>query len=314
MILVVIPILAMINQLVYPAQYAALPRIISEEQLTQANSVFKFAEEGTNMTFDALGGILIGLIGATSLYIVNSVTFAVAVFLFAGVRIPPAKGVTEKDTQTDVSGYFSDLSEGIRIVRGSIWTKMILAAAIANFMVGITVATLPAFAASRGGPEVYGFLLAALGAGIALGAAGASRLAWVKFGQLTVIGYGAGFVLWLRAVYSSWVFGTILLFMLAWIPVGVINVLENSMLQTLVSEELVGRVMSVSSSASWAALPVGSLIGGPVSSAFGSDTTMALTAFGFGFVSLYFAMEPHLRRLPAIDNLGCTEYEFHIEE
>lgn len=210
-ILIVIPVLAMINQFVYPAQYAALPRILGEDQLTRANSAFSFAEEGTNMAFEALGGVLIGVVGAVSLFYVNSVTFAVAIILFAGIRVPTTDQNEDTPIQGDTSSYFSDLADGIHVVRGSVWTKLILAASVANFMVGVTIATLPAFAAIRGGPEIYGALFAALGAGLAIGAAVASRLTWMQFGRIKIFGFGAGFVFWIGAVYSPWVGGTIVL-------------------------------------------------------------------------------------------------------
>lgn len=312
MVLAVIPVLSMINQVVYPAQYTALPRIMNDDQLTKANSAFTFAEEGTNMAFEALGGVLIGIIGAVSLYVVNSVTFGTAILLFAGVRIPPAEDASKEEIPADASTYVSDLIEGVRIVRGSVWTKLILSAVVANFMVGITFATLPAFAASRGGSGVYGFLLASIGGGLALGAVVASQLNRIKAGQIYIIGYGMGFVLWLGAVLSPSVVLTVLLFLLAWIPVGVTNVLENTMLQTLVPDRMVGRVMSVSSSVAWIALPIGSLFGGPLSSLLGSHTVMVLTAFGFGSVSVYFLIEPELRCLPAINELDTTDYDFRI--
>lgn len=307
LILVVFPILSLINRFVYPAQYTALPRIVPESQLTRANSAFTFAEEGTSMAFNALGGILIGLIGAVSLYVVDSVTFAAAMLLFAGVQIPPAGDSTESDTQSDIADYISDLSEGVRFIQGSVWPKLILVGAIGNFNIGIAMATLPAFGAVRGGPAIYGALTAALGAGLALGALGASQVEHMSFGRVWMLGYGLAFILWLGSVYSPWVPSMVVLFMLAWIPSGITNVLENSLLQTVVPDELIGRVMAVSSSASWIALPIGSLIGGPISSALGSVTTMALASSGFGFISLYFATQPRLRRLPAINELEPEE-------
>lgn len=84
------------------------------------------------------------------------------------------------------------------------------------------------------------------------------------------------------------------------------------MLQTVVSDDMVGRVMAVSSSASWAALPVGSLVGGPMSSVLGSVTTMALAASGWGIISVAFMVHPRLRQLPAVTNTSSSTYEFNL--
>ncbi len=42
-VLAVMPVLSLVNQMVYPAQTAALPRIVDEEQLVRANSLFSTA-------------------------------------------------------------------------------------------------------------------------------------------------------------------------------------------------------------------------------------------------------------------------------
>jgi MFS family permease len=90
LVLTVMPLLALLNQLVYPAQTAALPRIVEDDELVGANSLFSLAYQATDTVANALGGVLVALVGAVALFTVDAVTFAVAATLFAFVTIPPA--------------------------------------------------------------------------------------------------------------------------------------------------------------------------------------------------------------------------------
>ncbi|HET7324555.1 MAG TPA: MFS transporter [Halococcus sp.] len=308
LILLTIPLLSLLNQFVYPAQNAALPRIVSETQLTRANSAFSFANQGTNMVFRALAGVLIALGGAVSLFVLDSVTFAIAVLSFTGVRIPTPTDTPDETASIDISGYLSDLRDGVEWLRGTVFAEMMLTTAVTNFSSGVMIAILPAFAALRGGSVLYGALYGAIGGGLLLGALVASRLTHIKYGSIRMIGLGMGFFLWLGAVYSPWPALTVVLFVLTGVPVGSTNVMGQTLIQTVTPDDLLGRVTSVDASVATLTVPIGSFLGGIMSSAFGVVTTMAIAAFGFGFVSCYFALRPRLRRLPAMDNIDPTEF------
>ena len=313
LLLLTILVLSLLNQFVYPAQNSALPRIVAESQLTRANSAFSFANQGTDMIFRALGGILIALLGTLSLFVVDSVTFLIAMISFIGVRIPSPAGTADKATSIDVSEYLSDLHDGIEWLRGTVFAEMMLTTAITNFGSGVMIAVLPAFAAIRGGPILYGALLGAIGAGGLLGALVASRLTHLKYGSIRIVGLGVGFVLWLGAVYSPWPALTVVLFALTGIPMGVTNVMGQTLIQTVTPDELLGRVTSVDASVATFTVPIGSFLGGVVGSALGVVTTMAVAAVSFAFVSLYFAIRPRLRHLPAMNDIDPAAFGVDIE-
>jgi MFS family permease len=311
LVLLVIPALSLLNQFVYPAQNAALPRIVAESQLTRANSAFSFANQGTNMVFDALGGVLIAAVGAVSLFVLDSVTFVVATLSFVGVRVPERAETSDHEGEIDVFGYLSDLRDGVRWLRGTVFAEMMLTTAVTNFGTGVMLAVLPGFAAVRGGSILYGALLGAIGAGGLVGALVASRLTHIGYGVLRIVGLGVGFVLWVAAVYSPWPALSVVLFAITGVPIGVTNVMGQTLIQTVAPEDLLGRVTSVDASVSTLTVPVGSFLGGIVGSRVGVVTTMAVAAFGFAFVSLYFAIRPRLRSLPAMDDIDRGELGIH---
>jgi MFS family permease len=102
-VLTVMPLLSLLNQPVYPAQSAALPRIVEREELVGANSVLTLAYQGVDAGFNALGGVVVAAFGAVTLFLVDSVTFAVATLLFLGLDIPEAGAgdIDESDPDGD---------------------------------------------------------------------------------------------------------------------------------------------------------------------------------------------------------------------
>lgn len=112
LVLVVMPLLSLLNQFVYPAQTAVLPRLVKDDQLTAANSAFSLAYQGTDMVFNALAGGLVALVGAVALYAIDSLTFAVAVACFVGLRIPPVEDAHNDDPSTDSTSTDAVAADG----------------------------------------------------------------------------------------------------------------------------------------------------------------------------------------------------------
>lgn len=108
-VLIVMPALAALNQLVYPAQTAALPRLLDDEELVAANSAFSIAYQGLDMVANGIGGILIGIFGAVTLFAIDAVTFAVAATVFFTVSVPAAG---ESDPAAEPGGSEPVVADG----------------------------------------------------------------------------------------------------------------------------------------------------------------------------------------------------------
>ncbi|MFC7233869.1 MFS transporter [Halosegnis marinus] len=302
LLLVTVPVLSLATLVVDPAQSALVPRIVPDRQLSRGNSALATVTLGLDMVFDALGGVFIAVAGATALFALDAATFAVAAVLFAGMAVPAAR---DDSREGDIGGsaladYASDLREGVAAVRGSAFVHMTATAAVFNLAVGVTLATLPAFGASLGGPAAYGFLLGALGIGRLVGSAVAPRLTGLPYGRTMAALYLGSACLWAASVYAPTTALTVGLFGLSWVSGGVGGVFVSTLNQKAFPDALLGRVTSVKGTASGATLPLGSLLGGLVASALGPRTTVALAAAGFGFSGLCFLCHPTLRRLPAV--------------
>lgn len=341
-VLTVIPLLSLLNQPVYPAESAALPRIVEREELVAGNSLFSLAYQGTDAAFNAVGGLLVSVLGAVTLFLVDSITFGVTTLLFATLSIPTAgtgddgteqpamssatdSEVTDSDehesseTASDgglstaaddlPSSYLADLREGIEFLRGTIVSKLLVGAVVVNFAIGGVIAVLPAYADTLGGASAYGLLTAALGMGLLVGALIGSVAGQFPFGCVVGLGMAASAVVWVGAVTIDWLPASVLLFALAFVPAGVTNVLEISLIQALVPDALLGRVTAILGSASAATAPVGALVGGVVAEA--TSVTLVLWAAGASFVLLavYVFAVPSLRRLPKVSEISTLTAE-----
>jgi len=327
-VLVVVPVMAAIAQLGYPAHTAAVPRLVEDDRLVSANSAMSFAMQSVNLGANAAGGILVATIGAVTLYTVDAATFAVAAVLFATITFATSGADTPEPTPTPtaapdggepdddtgevaepdeaVEGYVAELRAGIDYIRGSLLAAMVAGTLVVNFVFGISTAVLPAYADGLGGAETYGLLLAAISGGNLLGSVAASLVQRYPFGRVLI---GAGLlsaVTWAGALLVGWVPATAALFVATFVPIGATNVALSAAVQSAVDEELLGRVSSVLSSASTAALPVASLVGGVMGSVLGPRTTLWVSGGGFLLLAGYILVRPALRNLPPVADLDAA--------
>jgi MFS family permease len=315
-LLVVMPLLSLLNQPAYPAQSAAIPRIVDRTELVAANSVFSVAYQGVDAAFNALGGLLVALMGAVTLFVVDSVTFAVAALLLFGITIPAAKATdpTEGESvdetpdgsvaadggEPELESYLDSLRAGFAFVRGTVVSRAMLATVVVNGSLGGVLAVLPAYGDALGGEVAYGLAMAAIGGGLLVGSLVAGVFDDRPLGLL--LGGGAAFsaVVWALAVGFGWLPVTVPLLAVAFVPAGVTNVLFASMIQALVPEASMGRVMALVGSVSAGATPFGGLLGGSLAALTSPGLVMFAGAVGFAFVALWVFAVPDLRRLPRI--------------
>lgn len=321
-VLSVLPLVTFVNQFVYPAQNAALPRMVEEDNLAKANSLLSAAYQGSDMVFNAVSGALVAVVGAVTLFVIDSFTFAVALLLFTGVTVAtvPADDVdgagTEDVSRVDGSGqeaaeaggdaedasvldgYLTELREGFAYVRGSLLVVLLGGVVVVNFAVGAMLGVLPAFAATVGGPDAYGLLMAAYAGGTFAGTLIASSMDNQPLGRFAVVSNVLSGTLLAAALVLTWFPATVALFFLTCVPVGAFNVLFFTMLQSAVDDDLLGRVSSLVTSVSAVAIPVGSAVGGAAAGVLGSRFVVYWWAVGNLFFGIYVAVRPGLRSLP----------------
>ncbi|UFU01320.1 MFS transporter [Radiobacillus kanasensis] len=313
LILIMMPIIAIIEEFAYPTQTKALPLIIKKTDLVKGNSLFAFAYQGVDIVFNALSGVIVAIFGAITIYFIDSVTFALAALFFSLIKLKEntaQNNYPRKNIKLSIVEYGRDLKEGIYLVFKSLLWVFLIGSFVANLAIGITMAILPDFSEELGGVEMYGILLTALSTGSLTGALLGPILGKYKVGKVSIICFTLGAVSWsLSGWLSSPIISTIL-FGLAWIPIGAVNVLFAGISQSIVPNRLLGRVNSVMYSFSIMAMPVGSLLGGYLCTIFDSALIFTCTGLGIAFIALTWFFQHNLRSLPMANDINA--YTFKI--
>ncbi|EJR41876.1 MFS transporter [Bacillus mycoides] len=310
LLLIIMPIVAFIEQFAYPAQSKALPLLLHKTQLLKGNSLFSFAYQGIDLICTTLSGILVALLGAITLYVIDSFTFVITALLFFSLKMPQQ---AETNTSLSTKQYFSDLKEGFSIVFRSLMGVFLIGSVVANFSIGMTMAILPSFADSLGGVKSYGFFLAAISAGSLIGALFSSWVGKRNVGRVSIIGFATGAIFWFLSTIVPFQWLSIILFGLAWIPIGATNILFATISQIVIPNQYIGRINTVIGSMGKIAMPFGSLIGGYTANVFSSQLIFALASIGILFISLVWLLHPKLRALPKADEITADTFEVRFK-
>lgn len=204
------------------------------------------------------------------------------------------------DDAADDEEYVDRLRGGIAYIRGSALVPMLLGLTVVNFVFGTGLAVFPAFAADRGGPEAFGFFMAAFAAGNLVGALAANLVEDLPYGLLNAASKILAGVLLAGAVLVGSLVPTIGLLFAGFVFLGMGVVMSSSLRQSAVANDFLGRVSSVSQSISTAALPVGSLVGGVIAAVVGVDAILVAVAASISLYGVYFLVHPQLRTLPPV--------------
>lgn len=300
LLLAVLPVVTFVNQFMYPAQNAALPQLVTERDLTAANSLLAAGYRGADTVFNAASGVLIALIGTISAFVLDAVTFLVAMALFAGIVVPSDESDPAEVDEPDEGSYLADLREGIRLVHGSTLVPLLGGVFLTNLTAGALLGVLPAYAATISGPDAFGILMASYAAGTFLGILLASYLDRYAFGRVVSIAFPLGGLALVVAIFSPWFPMTVIMFFLSFVPVGSFNVQFWTLLQSTVDVDLLGRVSALAKSVGTVAIPVGSLVGGFVADVISVELVVLSWGLGLLFFGLYVGLRPSLRRIPSV--------------
>ena len=163
-LIIFIVCISFINQIVYPVQLALLPKIVKQEDLVKANSLFSIAYQGSDALFNSIGGYIVSIFGTIFAFIINSITFFINSTLFIFLSDNLSKN---EKTITTQENYFSKLSSGIKIWNTPLLKPLLIGIIIINFSTSSLLTLLPEYSETS---YFYGILLSASGLGILIGA------------------------------------------------------------------------------------------------------------------------------------------------
>ncbi|PYK29036.1 MAG: MFS transporter [Verrucomicrobia bacterium] len=259
-----------------PARQAFTVEMTSREDLLNAISLNSSIVNGARVVGPSLAGLMIGAFGVAMCFLFNALSFVAVIAGLLMMRLPPF------ERKIDIPSQAEHAWNGIvySFQHPRVRTILLLFLAVGIFGWSYMV-IMPAFARDvlGRGADGYGILMSASGMGALLGA-------------LVVATFGHRYKPRKLALGGVWLFSAAVLafslsrnfqLSLAFLFVAGFGMLlffstTNTVLQTIVPDEMRGRVMGVWSLIFGAMIPLGSLEAGAVAHWFGSPFALGIGA------------------------------------
>lgn len=274
-------LLGVINAFDMPTRQSLLIDLIEDRaDLPNAVALNSSMVNGARLIGPSIAGLLVVWVGEGWCFLADGVSYLAVIASLLIMRVAPhprpARG----------KRVLRELHDGLRHAFGFAPIRAILLLLALLGLAGMPYRVLmPAIAGPtlHGGPHTLGFLMAAMGGGALIGALYlASRSTVLGLGHLIPLA-AATFGVSLAGVgLSRWLPLSLLLMFTMGVGFMVHLAASNTLIQTLVREEMRGRVMALYLMAFIGMAPFGSLLAGAVASAVGAP----LTLVGGGLVCL----------------------------
>lgn len=273
-----------------PAAMSVLPQMVPRDKLTNANSLFGVSNTGADILGNSLGGILYVLIGAPLMFLLNGISF-----ILSGISISFAKIPKSRESKITTENFLSDLKESTQFVwklKGLLYILLIFS--IFSFLVHIAVVLLiPLFQFTPGlGAAKYGIAVACFTVGVFMGMVvlstvnvHPSKKATLMLISLTI----SNLCLILFALTTQFYLMALLL-LIAGLSESVVNVFILSSIQSVVPDEMMGKVMGLVGTITMALTPLAMVTGGVLAEIFPIRTIFLVCFVGsfLVFVNLFF--------------------------
>ncbi len=242
-----------------------------------------------------LGGLLFGL-GRALPFLADMLSFAVSVFTLLRISKMRQAGRPERASYRHLG---REIRQGLRGLHCNPFARMALPLAAGTTLIGqaLIMVFLAEAHARHLAPVAVGIVLAASGAGGALGSAAASRLfscfgySLLKIQMYTWAGAFAFLALWGGRSFL----GVAVAIAITGFAGALGNIALNTYLVRETAETMLARVMSVGSLMSFGGLALGPLLGGVFTGRYGAQAAMVMLFILTAFLAAAAAVAPSTR-------------------
>ena len=267
--------LGCVNALDIPTRQSFVIYMIDQrEDLGNAIALNSAMFNGARFLGPSVAGLLIAVVGEGICFLLNGLSYLAVIAALLAMKLSPVHSESMK------TNMLHDFKEGLAYTFGSQPIRSILLLLALTSFMGVPYAVLmPAFARDilHGGPHTLGFLMSATGAGALLGAVYlASRRSIIGLGKIIpitagifgmgLIGFSLSRILWL----------SLLLMFITGFGIMVQVASSNTLLQTIVDDNMRGRVMSFFAVSFMGMAPFGSLLAGSLAGMMGVANTLMM--------------------------------------
>jgi MFS family permease len=291
------------------AYQSYLPVLVGPDHLVDGNAKLAGTESGARVVGPALGGALVGAVGAATAVLADAASFVASFLSILGIRThedPVAP--TADDGATRLRRLRTEIAEGLRFVWHEPRIRSVAASTgTSNLfaMMGLSIVLVFLRRELHLSAGRIGVLFAIGSFGGIVGAVSAARLA-ARFGvgrtilwSMVVVGIGeVSFPLATRSTATALVIAGGLL-----IGAGgvVYNITQVSLRQALCPPRLLGRMNASVRFMVWGTMPIGAFLGGVLGSVIGLRATLWVAAGGClgAFLWILWSPVPGVQVIPA---------------
>ena len=273
-ILVLASLLGITNAFDIPARQAFLVETVDRDDIINAIALNSSMLNGARVVGPAVAGLVVAAVGEGWCFLLNAISYVAVIGALFMMRIdaPPQAHVHASAWDSVIEGFA--YSWHTRPVRA-----LLLLLGLVSLM-GMPYSVLMPIIADRilgGGPNAYGLLLSASGAGALAGAASLTLRRHIRglgrWVAVSSIGFGVSLIAFSFS-RSLWLSALLL------VPAGFFVMVEmaasNTLIQSMIPDRLRGRVMAVYSMMFMGMAPVGALIAGALAGPIGAPETVAI--------------------------------------
>jgi MFS family permease len=296
------------DALFQPSSRSILPQIVPMELRPKANALLRLSGNLTvRLLGPALGGLFIAAVSTGGAFLIDAFTFFVSLALLSLLSVRPATPALDPADGGRPSSIVNDLKEGLRFAVEQRWILASMLSGAVGLLCyeGPKTVLLPYLVKNHfhGTAGDLGLILATGGVGAAATSLSISHFGLPRRRQTQV-----------RIMYGLWTL--LILCIAAYALAGAIwqlmavafvamvcmiggDIIWTTLLQDLVPDRLLGRVVGLDQGAAFSLVPVSMVATGALAQVFGTRPLMLAAGVSGGlFIALVFLATPILHRFP----------------
>jgi MFS family permease len=283
-----------VSGLGFPAMSSMLPSVVDREHLQPANALLSLARSGISILGPTLAALLVVGVGPGWALAVDATTWLVSGLLLGLIGVPRT-GRSAAGTST-----LAELREGWGYVRSTQWLwVVVLGFGVLNAIHAGAWFTLgPARAKDTIGEQGWGLVLSAEAVGLLLMTLVLLRVRLERpllVGMLGITTLGLPIFMLGAEPHLGWL---VVATLVAGAGTELFGMGWNLAMQEHVPDEMLSRAYSYDALGSFAAMPVGQVVFGPLAVAFGFTTVLEVSGVVYVVVCLLVLLSPAVRALP----------------
>ena len=258
-----------------PVRMSIVPNLVSKNQLQSAIAITSISFNLSRFVGPAIAGIIIAKLGVAAAFTINGVSYIAFIVAMMMIRLHPS--AAKKPRQGDA---WQELKDGIHYVRQHRPIRAVLVIiALASVFGRGALEMLPVFADAvyRGGSSALAVLTSAIGAGAIVSGLALSRgTKWLTINIVRMAAAAGGLLIAILGLVDNFHVAVGIVTLLG-VILSLCGVGSQILVQTMVDDEVRGRVSSIWGMVAFGGTALGGLIVGTAATVWGLQNAVLVT-------------------------------------